>query len=425
MRRLAVISMHTSPLEQPGSGDAGGMNVYILHTARQTARRGIEVDIYTRATRPSQPEVVTVEPNLRVINIVAGPYEGLSKNELSTQLTAFTGGIIDFIRREQTAPYCTIHSHYWLSGQVAWLLRDLWEVPWVHTAHTLAAVKNLNRAVGDKPEPESRRICEQQIVDNADRLVVNTTDETEMLVHHYDAEPERISVVPPGVDLSLFTPGTNRNTERSRRALGIPLDAKVVAFVGRLQPLKGPDVLLKAAAELMRRDPCRNLQVVLCGGPSGNGLERPDEYIELARELKLDGVVRFLRPRPAEELVTVYQAADVVAMPSHSESFGLVSMEAQATGTPVVATRTGGLTLAIRDGETGLLVSGHDPLVWADTLERILENDELRIQMATQAPVHAQQFSWEKSVDMLERVYDGAEQCADQRHQRDRNGVGA
>ena len=422
MRRLAVISMHTSPLEQPGSGDAGGMNVYILHTAQETARRGIAVDIYTRATRPSQPEVVEVAPNLRVINVVAGPYEGLSKNELSTQLTAFAGGILDFIRREGTAPYCVIHSHYWLSGQVAWLLRDLWNVPWVHTAHTLAAVKNMNRAAGDKPEPESRRICEQQIVDNADRLVVNTDDEAQMLVHHYDADANRISVVPPGVDLHLFTPGTDRNTERSRRALGIPLDAKVVAFVGRLQPLKGPDVLLKTTAELMRRDPCRNLQVVLCGGPSGNGLERPDEYIELARELKLDGVVRFLRPRPAEELVTVYQAADVVAMPSHSESFGLVSVEAQATGTPVVATRTGGLALAVRDDATGLLVDGHNPQTWADTLERILEDDELRIAMATEAPVHARQFSWEHSVDRLEQTYIGATDCATQRH---RNGAGA
>ena len=219
--RIAMISMHTSPLEQPGSGDAGGMNVYVLNTARQLARLGVEVDIFTRATRPSQGEVVDVEERLRVINIVAGPYEGLSKEELSTQLAAFTGGIFNFARCFEVE-YDVIHSHYWLSGQVGWLLRDLWDVPLVHTAHTLAAVKNVHRTLDDTPETEARRICEQQLVDNADILVVNTAQETRDLIEHYDASPENIVVVSPGADTELYTPGTDRMTERARRRSSWP-----------------------------------------------------------------------------------------------------------------------------------------------------------------------------------------------------------
>lgn len=179
--RVAMISMHTSPLQQPGTGDSGGMNVYILSTATELAKQGIEVDIYTRATRPSQGEIVRVAENLRVINISAGPYEGLSKEELPTQLAAFTGGMLSFTRREKVS-YDLIHSHYWLSGQVGWLLRDLWRIPLIHTAHTLAAVKNSYRDDSDTPESEARRICEQQLVDNADVLAVNTQEEMQDLI---------------------------------------------------------------------------------------------------------------------------------------------------------------------------------------------------------------------------------------------------
>ncbi|HZK31486.1 MAG TPA: glycosyltransferase, partial [Corynebacterium sp.] len=263
--RVAMISLHTSPLEQPGVGDAGGMNVYVLNMARHLARLGMTVDIYTRATRPSQGEVVEVEERLRVINVIAGPYEGLAKEELPTQLAAFAGGMLEYVRCHYLS-YDVIHSHYWLSGQVGWLLRDLWEIPLVHTAHTLAAVKNAHLSAGDTPESEARRICEQQLVDNADLLVVNTGEERADMVRHYDAEGAKVRIVPPGADTELFTPGSDRNTERSRRQLGIPLHAKVVAFVGRLQEFKGPQVLLQATAELFRRDPHRNLRVIICGG---------------------------------------------------------------------------------------------------------------------------------------------------------------
>ena len=401
--RIAMISMHTSPLEQPGSGDAGGMNVYVLNTARQLARRGIEVDVFTLATRPSQGEIVEVEEGLRVINIVAGPYEGLSKEELPTQLAAFAGGMITFARCFDL-DYDVIHSHYWLSGQVGWLLRDLWEVPLVHTAHTLAAVKNAHRTAGDAQESEARRICEQQIVDNADLLVVNTAQETQDLIEHYDAPPERIVVVSPGADTELFTPGTDRNTERSRRLLGIPLHTKVVAFVGRLQKFKGPDVLVEATAELIKRDPFRNVRVIFCGGPSGP-YATPETYQAMARDLGVERFVRFIAPRPPAELVSVYQAADIVAVPSYNESFGLVAVEAQASGTPVIAARVGGLPIAVDDGETGLLVDSHDPVAWADALEELLDNDERRIAMGEAAVEHAASFSWAAAATQLEAIY--------------------
>ncbi len=404
IRSVAVLSMHTSPLEQPGTGDAGGMNVYVLRSCQRLARAGVAVDVYTRATGPSCRPIVEVEPNLRVVNVVAGPYEGLSKGELPTQLAAFAGGVLA-VTRAHGLRYDVVHSHYWLSGQVGWLLRDLWRVPLVHTAHTLAAVKNLHLAEGDSPEPESRRICEQQIADNADRMVVNTEEEAANLVEFYDADRSRIDVIPPGVDVGLYQPGSDRATERARRDLGIPLKAQIVAFVGRLQRFKGPQVLLRAAAEIVARDPERDLRVLVCGGPSGSGLERPDEFLDLAGDLGLAGHVRFLRPRPPEDLVPLYQAADVVAVPSYNESFGMVAMEAQACGTPVVAARVGGLPVAVRDGVTGVLVDGHGAGEWADALAGLLDDDARRLDMAAAAPVHARDFSWEAGVESLLGVY--------------------
>ena len=400
--RVAMISMHTSPLEQPGTGDAGGMNVYVHNIATQLARQGTTVDVFTRATRPSQGEIVEVEPGYRVINVVAGPYEGLEKEDLPTQLAAFAGGVVQFTRANDEH-YDLIHSHYWLSGQVGWLLADLAGVPLVHTGHTWAAVKNAY-GVGSS-ESEARRICEQQLVDNAESLVVNTEDETAELARFYDVNPGKISVVSPGADTELFTPGTNRNTELARRHLGIPLHAKVVAFVGRLQDFKGPHVLLRAMGEVVRRGRVDGpLRVIICGGASGAG-SSVERYREIADEEGLRRITRFLGPRPPEELVSIYQAADIVAVPSYNESFGLVAVEAQATGTPVVAAKVGGLPLAVVDGETGLLVDGHEPEAWADALEQMLVHDPTRIQMGETAVAHAARFSWAASAEQLVEVY--------------------
>lgn len=401
--RVAMISMHTSPLEQPGVGDAGGMNVYVYNIARELASLGVAVDVFTRATRPSQGTVVRVRDGFRVVNVVAGPYEGLAKEDLPTQLAAFAGGILQFARSEGAA-YDLIHSHYWLSGQVGWLLADLDRVPLVYTGHTWAAVKNAHRSAGDSAEGEARRICEQQLVDNAATLVVNTGDEVDELSRHYDVDPAKIAVVTPGADTRLFTPGTNRNTELARRQLGVPLNAHVVAFVGRLQEFKGPQVLLRAVGELVRRDPGRDVRVLVCGGASGSGAT-VEHYRSIAREEGIEPRVRFLGARPPEELVSVYQAADIVAVPSYNESFGLVAVEAQATGTPVVAARVGGLPLAVDDNETGLLVRGHEAGAWADALGELLDDDERRIAMGRAAVAHAEKFSWSASAAELEKVY--------------------
>ncbi|MHA2787963.1 D-inositol-3-phosphate glycosyltransferase [Corynebacterium sp. S7] len=402
--RVAMISMHTSPLEQPGSGDAGGMNVYVLNIARELAKKGLQVDVFTRATRPSQGEIVHVSENFRVVNIIAGPFEGLSKDDLPTQLAAFAGGIVQFTRQNELY-YDLIHAHYWLSGQIGWLFRDLWNIPLIFTGHTWAAVKNAHRSADDSQESEARRICEQQLVDNADVLVVNTEDEIDALCMHYDVNHSKIKVVTPGADTTLFTPGTNRNTENARRALGVPLHTKVVAFIGRLQEFKGPQVLLRAVAVMLERDPYRNIRVLICGGASGSA-SSVEYYQALAHKLGVSRRVRFLEPRPPEELVSIYQAADVVAVPSYNESFGLVAIEAQATGTPVVAARVGGLPVAVADGETGILVDGHEPTAWADALERMLDDDEMRIAMGERAVERAAEFSWEASASSMLHVYE-------------------
>lgn len=401
--RVAMISMHTSPVAQPGAGDAGGMNVYVLSSARELARRGVAVDVFTRATRPSQGEVIELSENLRVINIVAGPFEGLTKEELPTQLAAFAGGIVMFARYNDLS-YDVVHSHYWLSGQVGWLLRDLWEVPLVHTAHTLAAVKNAHRSAGDAAESNARRICEQQLVDNADRLVVNTAEEVGDLRHHYDADPGVIDIVAPGADVETFSPGSGRSTERARRELGVPLNARAVAFVGRMQQFKGPQVLIRAVARIAAERPELPVVALICGGASG-AAATASWCQDLAAELGVSSRVRFFEPRPPEELAEVYRAADVVAVPSYNESFGLVALEAQATGTPVVAARVGGLPTAVADGESGVLVDGHDPEDWAAAIGGLLAADSTRAAMGRRARAHAKRFSWAATAAGLEETY--------------------
>ena len=404
LRRAAVLSVHTSPLDPPGTGDAGGMNVYIVQTATRLARRGVEVEVFTRATSSELPPVVDLAPGVTVRHIAAGPYEGLAKNDLPAQLCAFTAGVLRAEARREPGYYDVVHSHYWLSGQVGWLARDRWGVPLVHTAHTLAKVKNAALAQGDAPEPPTRVFGEQQVVTEADRLVANTPAETAQLVELYGADPARTATIAPGVDLELFTPGSR---EAARARLGLPLDAVVLAFVGRIQPLKGPDVLLRAAAEMVRRDPALHdrLRVLVVGGPSGSGLAKPAVLHQLAAGLGISEHVVFAPPQGGSALVTVYRAADVVAVPSYSESFGLVALEAQACGTPVVAAEVGGLPVAVADGVSGQLVGSHHPVDWADVLSAVSLHPQRREELAAGATRHARRFSWECTTEALLRVY--------------------
>ncbi len=405
IRRVAMLSVHTSPWEQPGTGDAGGLNVYVVEVAKRMARRGIAVEVFTRATSGTQPREAELAAGVTVRTVTAGPFEGLSKNDLPGQLCAFAAGVM---RAEAARPegwYDLVHSHYWLSGQVGWLASDRWQVPLVHTMHTMARVKNASLAAGDTPEPSGREIGELQVVDAADRLVANTDGEARELIELYDADPAKVRVVEPGVDLDTFTPG-DRAT--ARRAVGLAQDALVLLFVGRIQPLKAPDLLLRAAARLLTRRPGLRdrLVVAVLGGPSGTGLEQPEALQRLAAELGISAQTRFVPPVSRAALARWYRAADVLTVPSYSESFGLVALEAQACGAPVVAAAVGGLPTAV--GDAGVLVDGHDPDQWSRVLERLLDDDLGRARLSRAAVVHASGFSWERTTTRLLEVYEQA-----------------
>jgi D-inositol-3-phosphate glycosyltransferase len=378
------------------------MNVYVAEVAKELAARGVEVDIFTRATTGAIPPIAELVPGVSVRHITAGPYEGLSKQDLPGQLCAFAAGVMRAAAARPEGWYDVLHSHYWLSGQVGWLAADRWGVPLVHTMHTMARVKNLHLPTDDSPEPPGREIGEAQVVEAADRLVANTEGEAADLVELYDADPAKVRVVTPGVDLTTFTPGDG---EAARRDLGLPPSARVLLFVGRIQPLKRPDMLLRVGAQLLRRHPDWRDDLVLAvlGGPSGTGLARPGELEALAVSLGVDGQSRFVPPVSRSELAKWYRAADLVLMPSHSESFGLVALEAEACGTPVVAADVGGLPMAV--GDTGLLVEGHDIDAWTDAVESLLTDPERRDALGRRAAAHAQRFGWGSTTDHLLEVY--------------------
>jgi D-inositol-3-phosphate glycosyltransferase len=401
-RRVATLSVHTSPLDQPGTGDAGGMNVYIVEVAKRLAEAGVQIEIFTRTTCSELPPTVEMAPGVLVRHVNAGPFEGLAKEDLPAQMCAFTNGVLRVEAAHAPGYYDLVHSHYWLSGQVGWLAKDRWGVPLVHTAHTLAKVKNRLLADGDAAEPKARVIGEEQVVAAADRLVANTPTEARELIDMYGASVDSVSVVEPGVDLSRF--GTDgRSRLEARRRFGLPEHGHVVAFVGRIQPLKAPDVLLRAAAELRRLDPeiGAQLTVVIVGGNSGSGLD----LAALATSLGLGGAVRFLPPLRGDALADLYRAADIVAVPSYNESFGLVAMEAQACGTPVVAAAVGGLVTAVRDGTSGVLIDGHRTEDWARVLRELLAQPGRRAMLGRGAIAHARQYSWSRTASGLLAVY--------------------
>ncbi|WP_171784001.1 D-inositol-3-phosphate glycosyltransferase [Isoptericola halotolerans] len=411
-----MLSVHTSPLDQPGAGDAGGMNVYVLELSRALARRGAEVEIYTRATTSAQPRVVDAEPGIRVVHVAAGPYEGLDKNDLPGQLCAFTAGVLRAEAHRPAGWYDVVHAHYWLSGQVGWLAGERWDVPLVHTMHTMARVKNAALAPGDSPEPQGRVIGEEQVVEASDALVASTREEADDLVRYYGADPDRVHVVAPGVDLQQFSPGpgdpaTARRAARER--LGLPTDGPIVLFAGRVQLLKGPDVLVRALGVMAdHADPAGRgteglPRLVVLGGPSG----RPTAVRELEALAHQTGVadrVDVRPPVPRAELADWYRAADVVAVPSHNESFGLVAAEAQACGTPVVAAAVGGLRTVVVDDVSGVLVDDHSPWTWARELTGLLDDGERMARLAAGARRASERFSWDRAAAAMLDVYSQA-----------------
>jgi D-inositol-3-phosphate glycosyltransferase len=367
------------------------LNVYVGEVSRRLGERGLEVDVFTRAQAPEDPSVVELNEHTRVIQVPAGPIEPVAKESLLDLVQVF-GERLD----AEMGRYDLIHSHYWLSGMVGRRLKAHHDIPLVHTMHTMAKVKNETLSLAQTGEPDDRERGEAAIVADADVLTANTVDEAGELERHYGATLDQIRIVPPGVDLRTFHPC---DQPKNRAQLGIDQDAQVILFVGRIQPLKAPDVLIRAVAELARRDPARRprLQLIIIGSPSGPDAQWSATLTPLARDLGV-GDLTLLRPHsPRPELFRWYCAADVVGVPSYNESFGLVALEAQACGRPVVATDVAGLRHTVRDGVTGLLVRGQDPAAWAEALGTVLDDDLERHRMGGRAAAHASGFSWDNT----------------------------
>ncbi len=410
INRVAYLSMHTSPLVQPGVGDAGGMNVYIDELAKTMAARGVEVDVHTRKHRPDLEPVVEVGPGYRVHHIDAGPSATMPLADLVPWVRIFADRVV--ARMEETgAKPDVIHSNYWLSGWAGLLIKRALHIPHAISFHTLGRVKELTRRDDDSPESLLRIAAEHEVVEGADCVVAATPLEAEDLLEHYGADPARLCTSPPGVDHRLFRPG---DQARARSALGWPAGAEVVLFVGRIQPLKGVDVAVEAFARVAERRPRAHL--VLLGGPSGpNGDRELGALRSRLRSRSLEERVTMICAVPHVDLPAYYQAADVLVAPSRSESFGLVAAEAQACGLAVVAARIGGLTHVVADGESGLLVDGWDPSCYADAIEQLLADPQLRERLSRQAVEWSERFSWESTVHRFLELYDGAVARSDAR----------
>jgi D-inositol-3-phosphate glycosyltransferase len=400
--RIATLMVHTSPLDQPGAGDAGGMNIYVVESAERMAAMGVSVDIFTRRHNPDLPDVVELSSGVRVRHLNIGACSA-TKEELPALIPNLSEAFSKVLEIEK---YDVLHSHYWISGKVAMPVAKKFGIPLAHTMHTMARVKNMNLAEGERPEPMIRVQGETQVVAAADALIANTDAEAASLVSLYEACPDNVNVVSPGVDLYTFTAGSGRKA--AREAVGLPQDAHILAFVGRIQPHKGPEVLIRAVAEMLNHSPHLRpkLITIIMGGASGSGLGEVERLKDLVSWLNISDVVRFENPVPRAQIPQWYRAADLVCVPSYSESFGLVALEAQACGTPVVATAVGGLRTAVADGISGVLVDGHDPRAWSSVLARLIQEPQRRVLLSMGAIEHASHFGWDATARGTLDIYD-------------------
>ncbi|MEO8696248.1 MAG: glycosyltransferase [Acidimicrobiales bacterium] len=391
MRRLAVLSLHSSPLLQPGSGDAGGMNVYVRELVASLAQAGVQSTVYVRRWRDDLPPVVTVEPGFRVVHVPAGP-SALAKEQLLSTVDEFTDFVIDDLRSEGDVD--ALHANYWLSGIAAHRIKHTLDLPLVSVFHTLARVK---ADTGDA-EPQRRIDAEAEVIRCSDVIIANSRAEADQLEHYYHAEPSRVEVVPPGVDHAFFSPG---NKAGARTALGLGAEP-VLLFVGRIQPLKGAAVAVEAVARSRHRD----AKLLIVGGASGaEGDVEVQRVHALVDELGVRDRVVFIPPQPHHVLSTYYRAADAVLVPSRSESFGLVALEAAACGTPVVAAAVGGLLTLVDDGRTGYLIDSREPRHYTVAIDRILDDSALCQALSAGAVRSASSYTWATTAARLRRIY--------------------
>jgi D-inositol-3-phosphate glycosyltransferase len=416
MRRLAILSFHTSPLAQPGTGDSGGMNVYVRELASALARTGVACDVFTRCDGKALPLTVDVEPGLRVHHVPAGPERPVAKEHLPALVEEFTAGVLELMSGDDglplvdqdSGPFEAVHANYWLSGLAGHAIKHELDLPLVSTFHTLDRVKaELVPEEVEADMPHRRAEAEASVIACSDTVLATCSVEAEQIAALYGADPSRIAVVPPGVDHACFGPGFR---PQARRALGLLADGTVLLVVARIQPLKGVDVAVRALAALCADGdtaPGAPYRLVVVGGPSGpHGDEELKRLWHLADHLSVAGRVTFVAPRPHDLLSSYYRAADVCLVPSRSESFGLVALEAAACGTPVVASAVGGLTTLVDDGRTGFLVESSDPEAFARRVGRIVDDPLFAERLGTAAVLRARRYTWRDAAASLSAIHD-------------------
>ncbi len=397
-----MLVVHSNPLAEPGEGDAGGMTVYVRQMAYSLVQRGIEVDIFTRRDSAGTPSEVTLRPGVRVIQVEAGSPD-LSKERIPAFLPEFSARLLSLVE-ESGLDYDVVHSHYWLSGKVAAIASARWRVPFVHTFHTLGREKNRAKRPGDLMEPELRLDGEARVIADACAIVASTVEERKALIELYSAHPERIHLIPPGVDHATFRPGDREAAKESLSLSG----KRVMLFVGRLQPLKGADIAISALGHLVEwgRLKADEAELLIVGGSSGaSGAGEAERLAQQAAELGLSDMVRFIAAQPHHHLPGFYQAADVCLVPSYTESFGLVALEAQACGVPVVGSAVGGLKAIVRHGQTGFLVAPGASESFAERAWMVLSDSRLSGSMGRIAVCSSGDFAWDRSAGELHDLY--------------------